>query len=357
MKRRSFLTGAGTVAIAAATMPAPAIAQGKRQLKMVTTWPKNYPGLGTSAQRLATRIGEMTDGQVDIKVYAAGELVPALECFDTVSSGAADIYHGAEYYWQGKSKAYNFFTAVPYGMTAAEINGWIYHGGGQELWDELAAGFNIKPFMAANTGVQLAGWYRNEINSLDDLKGLKIRMPGLGGEVMRRLGAAAVTLAGPDIFPALQNGTIDAAEWVAPWNDMAFGFYRIAKFYYWPGFHEPGSSLAAGFNLAVWESLTKQQQAVVRAACSAENDYTLAEYTHHNGRALKTLVEEHGVQMRKFPDEVLAALKKASREVLEDAAKSDAATAKVYESFRGALAVSEEWTRIGDEGYVEARRG
>ena len=266
MKRRSFLAGAGTAALAAASMPAPAIASGARQLKMVTTWPKNYPGLGTSAERLATRISEMTEGQLDIKVFAANELVPALESFDAVSSGAADIYHGAEYYWQGKSKAYNFFTAVPYGMTAAEINGWIYHGGGQELWDNLASGFNIKPFMAANTGVQLSGWYRNEINSLDDLKGLKIRMPGLGGEVMRRLGAAAVTLAGPDIFPALQNGTIDAAEWVAPWNDMAFGFYRIAKFYYWPGFHEPGSSLAAGFNLAVWESLTKQPQAVVRAA-------------------------------------------------------------------------------------------
>lgn len=244
MKRRSFrrapLTG-----LAAATMAAPAIAQAKpRQLKMVTTWPKNYPGLGVSAERLATRIREMTEGQIDIKVFAANELVPPLECFDTVSSGAADIYHGAEYYWQGKSKAFNFFTAVPFGMTAAEINAWIYHGGGQELWDELSARFKIKAFMCANTGVQLPGWYRNEIKSLDDLKGLSIRMPGLGGEVMRRLGAASVTLAGPDIFPALQNRTIDAAEWVGPWNDMAFGFYRLAKYYYWPGFHEPGSSLA-----------------------------------------------------------------------------------------------------------------
>ena len=357
MKRRSFLAGAGLAGLAAASMPAPAIAQGKRQLKMVTTWPKNYPGLGTSAERLAQRIGEMTDGALDIKVFAANELVPPLECFDTVSSGAADIYHGAEYYWQGKSKAYNFFTAVPFGMTAAEINAWIYHGGGQELWDDLARGFNIKPFMAANTGVQLPGWYRKEIKSLDDLKGLSIRMPGLGGEVMRRLGAAAVTLAGPDIFPALQNGTIDAAEWVGPWNDMAFGFYRLAKYYYWPGFHEPGSSLAAGFNLGVWESLTKQQQAVVRAACAAENDYTLAEYNAHNGDALKTLVEKHGVMVRRFPDDVVTALKETSKQVLEDAAKEDAVTAKVYESFRNFLDTTSEWTRIGDEGFVEARRG
>lgn len=357
MKRRSFLTGAGTAAIAAAAMPAPAIAQGKRQLKMVTTWPKNYPGLGTAAERLATRIREMTDGQLDIKVFAASELVPALEAFDTVSSGAADLYHGAEYYWQGKSKAFNFFTAVPFGMTSAEINAWIYHGGGQELWDELSARFNLKALMAGNTGVQLPGWYRREINSLDDLKGLSIRMPGIGGEVMRRLGAAAVTLAGPDIFPALQNGTIDAAEWVGPWNDMAFGFYRLAKYYYWPGFHEPGSSLAAGFNKNVWESFSPQQQAIIANACSAENDYNLAEYNAHSGAALKTLVEKHGVQLRRFPDDVLAAMKKASREVLEDAAKEDPFTAKVYESFRKFLEASSEWTRIGDEGYMAARRG
>lgn len=356
MKRRSFLTGAGTAALAAAAMPAPAVAQSVRKLKMVTTWPKNYPGLGTSAERLAARIGEMSGGALEIKVFGAGELVPALESFDAVSSGAADIYHGAEYYWQGKSTAFNFFTAVPFGMTATEINGWIYHGGGQELWDDLSAKFNIKPFMAANTGVQLAGWYRNEINSLDDLKGLTIRMPGLGGEVMRRLGAAAVTLAGPDIFPAFQNGTIDAAEWVAPWNDMAFGFYRLAKFYYWPGFHEPGSSLAAGFNLDVWNAFTPSQQAIIRAACSAENDYTLAQYMHHNGIALKTLVEEHGVQIRKFPPDVLAAFKETSRAVLEEAAAADPVTAKVYESFRNELSTTQEWTRIGDEGFVEARR-
>ena len=174
---------------------------------------------------------------------------------------------------------------------------------------------------------------------------------------MRRLGAAAVTLAGPDIFPALQNGTIDAAEWVGPWNDMAFGFYRLAKYFYWPGFHEPGSSLAAGFNLEVWESLTAQQQAIVRAACAAENDYTLAEYNAHNGDALRTLVEKHGVEVRRFPDDVVAALKKTSREVLEDAAKEDAVTGKVYESFRNFLDTTSEWTRIGDEGFVEARRG
>lgn len=357
MKRRSFLAGAGLVTAAAATMPAPAIAAGKRNLKMVTTWPKNYPGLGASAERLAKRISEMTEGAINIKVFAAGELVPALESFDAVSSGAADVYHGAEYYWQGKSQAFNFFTAVPFGMTANEINAWIYHGGGQELWDNLSKGFNIKPFMAANTGVQLAGWYRKEINTVEDLKGLKIRMPGLGGEVMRRLGAAAVTLPGGEIFPSLQNGTIDATEWVGPWNDMAFGFYQVAKYYYWPGFHEPGSSLSAGFNLTVWESFTPAQQAIVRAACAAENDYTLAEYNYWNGRSLKTLIEKHKVELRKFSPELLTAFRTTSNAVLADTAKADETTAKVYASFMDAMKSSAEWTRIGEQGFVDARQG
>ncbi|MGB5093175.1 MAG: TRAP transporter substrate-binding protein [Parvibaculum sp.] len=357
MKRRSFLAGAGLVAAASATLSAPAIASGKRNLKMVTTWPKNYPGMGISAERLGKRITAMTDGALTVKVFAAGELVPALESFDAVSSGAADIYHGAEYYWQGKSKAYNFFTAVPFGMTANEINAWIYHGGGQPLWDELSKGFNIKPFMAANTGVQMAGWFRKEIKTVEDIKGLKVRMPGLGGEVMRRLGAAAVTLPGGEIYPSLQNGTIDATEWVGPWNDMAFGFYQVAKFYYWPGFHEPGSSLSAGFNLAVWESFTATQQEIIRAACAAENDYTLAEYNHWNGRSLKTLIEKHGVQLKKFSPEVLAAFRKTSDEVLADTAKSDAFTGKVYASFKEALDASSEWSRIGEQGFVEARQG
>ena len=355
MKRRSFLTGAGTTAVAAATLPAPAIASGKRTLKMVTTWPENFPGMGTSAARLAKRITDMTDGEVTVKVYAAGELVPALEAFDAVSGGAADIYHGAEYYWQGKSKAFNFFTAVPFGMTANEINAWIYHGGGQELWDDLSAQFNIKAFAACNSGLQLAGWYRKEINSVEDLKGLKIRMPGLGGEVMRKLGAAAVTLAGSEIFPSLQSGAIDATEWVGPWNDMAFGFYQVADYYYWPGWHEPGSCMSAGFNLSVWNSLTNSQKEVVKAACIAENCYSLAEYNHFNGAALKTLTEKHGVKLRKFSPEIMAALKKASAEVLQETAASDPYAQKVYDSFSQSLALSKEWTRIGDQAFVQAR--
>ncbi|MCB1476433.1 MAG: TRAP transporter substrate-binding protein, partial [Rhodobiaceae bacterium] len=257
MDRRSFLTKAGLAsgAVAASALATPAISQGKMELKMVTTWPKNFPGLGTGAQRVADRITAMTEGRITVKLYAAGELVPPFESFDAVSQGTADMYHGADYYWQGKHKGFNFFTAVPLGLTANELDGWVNHGGGQALWDELAGGFNVKPLMAGNTGVQMGGWFAKEIKSLEDLKGLKFRMPGLGGEVLRQLGASVVALPGGEIFPALQSGAIDGTEWVGPWNDMAFGFYKVVKYYYWPGFHEPGSGLACGVNKGVWEKL------------------------------------------------------------------------------------------------------
>ena len=358
MKRRSFLTGAGTAVAAGAAstaFAAPAIAQGKRSLKMVTTWPKNFPGLGTSAERIASRLRTMSDGKIDIKVFAAGELVGALEAFDAVSSGAADCYNGAEYYWQGKSPAFNFFTSVPFGMTAEELNGWMYQGGGQELWDELSAKFNIKALMSANTGVQLSGWFRTEIQSLADLNGLVMRVPGLGGEVLRRLGVTAITLPGNEIYPSLQNGTIDAAEWVGPWNDLAFGFYKVAKYFYYPGFQEPGAALATGFNLDVWNSFSTAEKAMIEAVCQAEVTTTLAEYAYQNGRAQKTLVDKHGVKMTAFPPDVLAALKKASKEVVEETAAGDPFTGKVYDSFKAAFDIEKRWTDVGIKAFLNAR--
>jgi TRAP-type mannitol/chloroaromatic compound transport system substrate-binding protein len=359
LKRRSFLKGAalaGAGAAAAASLAAPAIAQDTRQLKMVTTWPKNFPGLGTGAERLAKRITEASEGTLAVKVYAAGELVPPFESFDAVSQGTADLYHAAEYYWQGKSKAFNFFCAVPFGMTATEMNAWIYHSGGQELWDGLSAGFNIKPFMAGNTGVQWGGWFNKEINTLEDFKGLKMRIPGLGGEVMRRLGAAAVALPGGEIFPALQSGTIDATEWVGPWNDLAFGFYKVTKFYYWPGFHEPGTVLSCGINLDVWNSLSKGQQSLLASCMAAENDVLLAEFNARNGDALNTLVHEHGVEVRRMADELLNALGEKSGEVVAEVAAADTATKKVYDSFidfrKKAIAIAKH----SDQAFWEARQ-
>ena len=360
MQRRKFLKGAVAAgiagsAVAAGSFPTPALSQGKRELKMVTTWPKNFPGLGTGAQRLADSITAMSDGQLTVKLFAAGELVPPFESFDAVSSGTADMYHGAEYYWQGKSKAFNFFAAVPFGFTATEMDAWIYYGGGQKLWDDLAGGFNIKPFLAGNTGVQMGGWFRKEINTVEDWKGLKFRMPGLGGEVIRKLGAAAVALPGGEIFPALQSGAIDGTEWVGPWNDLAFGFYKVAKHYYYPGFHEPGTALGSGVNKKLWDSLSAGHKKIVTFAMAAENNTSLAEFNARNNDSLEVLRKKHGVLLKKFDDKVLKAIGEASGDVVADAGKGDAVTKKVYDSFIAFRKKALAWSAISDQAYWNAR--
>jgi len=358
MDRRSVITGGAAIgaAAAASTLSAPAIASGRRRLKMVTTWPPDFPGLGTAANNAAQFITDATDGELEVRVYAAGELVPAFESFDAVSTGAADMYHGADYYWQGKHPAFAFFTAVPFGLNANEMNSWIYYQGGQELWDELAGGFNIKPFICGNSGVQMGGWYNREINSVDDFSGLKIRMPGLGGEVLRRLGASPVTLPGGEIFQSLQTGAIDATEWVGPWNDLAFGFYRVARYYYGPGFHEPGAMLALGMNLDVWNSLTPAQQAVVTQATTAADSRSLAEFNARNAGALAELVNEHNVELRKFPEDVLRALGEASGTVLREVADHDDISRRVYDSFLAARRNGMTWGEWSEEGFAAMRR-
>ncbi len=357
LDRRSFIKTAGLVTAggaAATALATPALSQDMRELKMVTTWPKNFPGLGTGAQRVADRITASSGGRITVKLYAAGELVPAFESFDAVSNGTADMYHGAEYYWQGRHKSFNFFTAVPMGLTANELDAWINFGGGQELWDELSGEFGIKALMAGNTGVQMGGWFRKEINSLEDMKGLKMRMPGLGGEVLRRIGATAVALPGGEIFASLQSGAIDATEWVGPWNDLAFGFYKVAKFYYWPGFHEPGSGLACGINKGVWESFDSADQALIAACCAQENNTMYSEYNAKNGAALAELTGKHGVQLREFPDDVFASLAEKSEEVLGETADTDIGR-RVLESFQKARTEIGSWGSIAEQAYVTAR--
>ena len=356
ISRRRLLAGglAGAAALALRPLKGRA-APARRELKMVTSWPKNFPGLGTAAEDLARQIEKLSDGALRVRVFAAGELVGAFEAFDAVSTGVADMYHGAEYYWQGKSPAFNFFTSVPFGMTARELSAWIYYGGGQALWDELSARFRIRAFLATSTGLQMGGWFNKEIQSVADLQGLKMRMPGLGGEVLRRLGAVAVALPGSDIFPALSSGAIDASEWVGPWNDQAFGFHQIARYYYWPGFQEPGAGLAAGIRLDVWEELPPYQQAIIRTACAAQVEKSLAEFHHNNARALVQLQREHGVQLRRFPRTVLRELRRVSHEVLEDIAQRDPLTGKIYRSFQANLAPLQQWGRIAEEAYMNMR--
>ena len=366
MDRRTFITGgavaAATVASAcgetgqdSAGPAAPAVNRGVTRLRMVTTWPANFPGLGTAANNVADYINRMSGGSLEVRVYAAGEIVSAFEAFDAVSEGTADMYHGAEYYWQGKSPAFNFFTAVPMGMTAYEIMGWVEYGGGQALWDELAGQFNIKPFQAGNSGHQMGGWFKREINTLDDFRGLRMRIPGLGGNVLRELGGAAVTLSGGEIYPALQNGTIDATEWVGPWNDLAFGFYREAPYYYGPGFHEPGSCLGVGINRTVWDGLAEDHKAIVKSACLTANNLSLAEFQYQNGVALDVLRDEHGVELRSFSDDIWTRIGAVSEQVVADTGNADPFTRRVYESYLDARNTMRRWGRISEMAYMNQR--
>ena len=360
MKRRSFIKGAATAGVAtaaaaASSFPAPAIAQGMKEWKMAMTWPPNTPGLGLAANRVVKRIEQFTDGKIKIKVYGAGELVPAFQCWDAASAGDIEMYMGAEYYWQGKHKAFNFFTTVPFGLTGTEQYAWLNFGGGQELWDELSGQFNLKAFPNAWTGVQMGGWFRKEINSLDDLKGLKFRMPGIGGEVLRRFGVAVVNLPAAEIFPALQAGTIDGSEWVGPWNDTMFGFFKIAKYYYAAGFHEPGTIGSFGINKKVWEGLTDTEREIITAVMQAEGQYQSSEYRARDLAALDKLVNEHGVKVRSFTDEMYQEFGRISGEVVRDMAAEDPFTKKVYESYaafrKNAIALS----KIQEGKYLRAR--
>lgn len=323
--------------------------------KMYTTWPRNFPGLGTGAAWLAEQITRMSGGRLTIKLYGAGERVPALEVFDAVARGSAQMGHGAAYYWKGKAPAAPFFTCFPFGFTAAEQNAWLDFGGGLELWRELYAPFGLIPFAAGNTGTQMGGWFRKPIQSLADLKGLKMRMPGLGGEVLARHGVATVNIPGGELFTALSTGTIDATEWVGPYNDLAFGLHKAAKHYYYSGWHEPGPTLEAMVNKEAFEALPADLQAIVETACAAVNGRMQSEYVARNQQALDILVREHGVQVHAWPEDVISALRESSKQVLEDFANADPMARRVYDSilaFRKDAAAS---TRIAEEHFLSTR--
>lgn len=358
MKRRNFIKGVGVGAVVTSGMAAgikTASAAKTVKWKMVTSWPKNFPGLGTGANFLAKTINEMSGERIKVKVYGANELVPALEVFDAVSRGTAEMGHSGAYYWKGKHPATQFFTAVPFGFTAQEMNAWLYHGGGLELWEELYEKFNLIPNAAGNTGVQMGGWFNKEINSVKDLDGLKMRIPGLGGEVLKKAGGTPVTLPGGEIYTSMQSGAIDATEWVGPYNDLAFGLYKVAKFYYHPGFHEPGSTMEAMINKDAFNKLPNDLQLIVRAACRVANQDMLADYTAKNNQALQTLVIKHKVELRQYPDDVISKLHKLSSKVVADVGEYDELSAKIYKSYNDFRTNVIQSSRISEQGYMNAR--
>jgi TRAP-type mannitol/chloroaromatic compound transport system substrate-binding protein len=322
--------------------------------KMVTSWPKNTPGLGVSAEKIAQIINEMSDGRLQIHVYGANELVPALGVFDAVSSGSVEMGHSGSYFWRGKVPAAQFFTSIPFGMNAQEQNAWLSHGGGLELWREIYAPFNLIPFPAGSTGVQMAGWFNREINSVEDLRGLKMRIPGLAGEVFNAAGGTSVNIPGGELYTSLQTGVIDAAEWVGPENDLAFGFHQIVKYYYYPGWHEPAPTLELMVNKQAFESLPKDLQAIVTSGVRAINQDMLDSYTTNNGRALREL-QAQGVQVKRLPDEVLKRFYEIAQEVYAQQAAKDPQFKKIYESYTAFMKDSAPYQKISEQAYYEVR--
>ncbi len=362
MKRREFLrTGgttaaAGAAAVAAGGLAAPAIAQGKMQWKMVTAWPKNLPGPGVAAQLLADRITALSGGRIEVKLFAAGELVPGRGVFDAVSEGTAELYHAVPAYWGSKSKGILMFGSQPFGLRADEQVGWLTHGGGQALYDEMYGRFGLKPFLCGNSGPQWAGWFRKDINSVDDLKGLRYRTTGLASEMCSKLGMAVQAMGGRDMFQALQSGALDAGEFIGPWTDSALGFYQVTKNYYWPGVGEPSSAEECAVNAKAYEALPDDLKKAVALACESLYNPVWTEYTTKHAQALKKLVDEQGVLVKKLPDDVMVAMGNAAGEVIAELREdSDELVKRITESFLTYRSSVADYMVYADNGQMNAR--
>jgi TRAP-type mannitol/chloroaromatic compound transport system substrate-binding protein len=365
MKQRWFLAGAAlaaALALAAAgggesTEATPDGPAGTERFawKMVTTGPPGFPILQDGAQRLAERVGTMSGGRLSIKVYAGGELIPPLQTFDAVSEGTVEMGHGAAYYWAGKVPAAQFFTAVPFGMNAQGMNAWLYAGGGLELWRELYRPFDLVPFPAGNTAVQMGGWFNKRIDSVSDLEGLKMRIPGFGGKVFARAGGVPVLLPGSEVFTALDRGTLDAAEWVGPAHDLRLGLHHAARYYYYPGWQEPSATLELIVNLRAWESLPPDLQAIVSEAAAAMNEWTLAEFETRNAEALVTLAQKTKVELLEFPPEVLRELHRHTREALAELAAADEGFRRIHDAYESFRARNDAWNAISEAAMGRAR--
>lgn len=322
---------------------------------LVTSWPKRFPGLGMGPEMFAEKVLAMSDGRLVITVHGGNSIVPALGVFDAVSSGSVEMGHSSAYYWKGKIPAAVFFTSVPFGMTAQEYNAWISYGGGLELWRELYKPYNLIPFPGGNTGVQMGGWFNVEINDVSDIQGLKMRIPGLGGEVFSRSGGTAVNIPGAELFNALQTGVIDATEWVGPYNDLAMGFHQIAKHYYYPGWHEPGPAMEFTVNKTAYDSLPKDLQEIIDVAAKAVNQQMLDEYQGRSQTALIELKQVYGVDIRRFPESVLAVYRKNALALYEELSKGDEQFAKVYQNYWQYLESARNYSEIGEKAYLELR--
>ncbi len=340
--RRRLLAAGGLAALAA---PAVARADTPRRWRMVTSWPRNLAGPGVSAGRLADRITKMSGGRLEVEAFAAGEIVPALSTLDGVSTGVAEMAHTASFYWIGKLPASIFFTTAPFGLGPLEHQAWISVGGGQELWDELYAPFGVRAFLAGNTGPSMGGWFRSEIKSLADVKGLRIRVQGIGAELYARLGATPVTLPPGDLEPALERGAIDAVELLAPVNDKSLELDRQAKFYYAPGFNKPNGAAEALVSRKAFEALPEDLRQIVQHACEAEHSAGLADAESGNAGAIEALARQ-GVRVSLFPADMMTAARQAAHDIIAETGQKDALSGRIVESYRTALERGRYWASL-----------
>lgn len=365
MKRRKFLTKAALATAGASSLVACAAKEetskgpyinfnNTYRWKMTTTWPPNFPVVGEGCKLLADWVREMSGGRMDITVYGGGELIPALEGFDAVSNGAVEMNHGAAYYWAGKVPAAQFFAAVPFGMNASQMGSWIISGGGSQLWEELYDPFNITPIICGNTGIQMGGWYNKEINSIADLKGLKMRIPGLGGKVLAKAGGTPMLVPGGEIYTNLERGVIDATEWIGPFHDYLMGFHQVAKYYYYPGWHEPGAALEMAINKPKFDGLPSDLREIIRTACFRLNRWMGAEFDARNGTYLKKITDETDVSVRPFPKELIEGLKVFAKETLVELTEQDPQSKKVYDAFDAFRKDVGGWMNISERIYYES---
>lgn len=359
LKKASVVTATGGVSVLLGcgsrqeeTTAAPAVQSGKTyEWKMVTTWPPRFPALGEGAELFAKWVETMSEGRMKIHVYGGGELVPPLEAFDAVSQGVVEMAHSASYYWAGKAPASQFFSAVPFGMNAQQMNAWLLCGDGLELWEELYAQFNLVPMPCGNTGVQMGGWFKREINTIDDFKGLKMRIPGLGGNVIQQAGGSAILSAGGEIYTNLERGVIDATEWIGPYHDYLMGFPKIAAYYYYPGWHEPGTVLELFINKSAFDALPGYLKEIIRAAAQYANLWMLSEFEAQNHRYLQKIKDENKTRILKFPEDVLAGFKEIAADVFESITAKDPMSKKVYESFSKFRKAITGWANITEKIY------
>ncbi|MEY3597264.1 MAG: hypothetical protein RL543_1217 [Pseudomonadota bacterium] len=352
MKRRQFVQAAG-LGLAAAAIAKPAIAQSAPEIKwrLTSSFPKSLDTIYGAAETFSKAVAEATDGKFQIQVFAGGEIVPGLQAADAVTNGTVEMCHTAPYYYVGKDPTFAFATSVPFGLNSRQQNAWFYHGGGMDLMNEFFKGFNIHSMPGGNTGTQMGGWFRKEIKTPADFNGLKMRIGGLAGKVIAKLGAVPQQIAGGDIYPALEKGTIDAAEWVGPYDDEKLGFNKVAPFYYYPGWWEGGASLHFFTNTAKWAELPKSYQAILTSAAAMANVDMQAKYDARNPGAIKRLVQDGGAQLRPFSPEIMEACYKAATDLYAEIAGTNANFKKVHDAYMAFRNEEYLWFQIGEYTY------